>query len=103
VQEFLSMRNKAYVASNSLPSSTEYINSMNNTKLIHFFSDAMVRRKTMWIIFGIIVSIVIIAAIVIPITIVLTRKTNGTATTTMAMKTIEVTTSKGVSSTKKSQ
>ncbi len=55
----------------------------------------MVRRKKMWIIFGIVASVLTIAAIIVPITIVLTRKANGIATATgITKKTTQITTIK---------
>ncbi len=41
-------------------------------KIESYFSGTMIRRKKMWIIFGIIASIIIITAIVVPVTIVMT-------------------------------
>jgi hypothetical protein len=86
------MRSEAYVVSNSSPT-TGYGNSINNTKLIRFFSDTIVQRKRTCIIFSIIAGILIITAIVVPIAIISTRETGKAGTTTMEMKTTEVTTS----------
>ncbi len=48
-----------------------------------FFSNATVRRKIMWIILGVIIGLVVITAIGVPTTFVLTGKTKETTTKTM--------------------
>jgi hypothetical protein len=63
----------------------------------------MVRRKKLWIIFSIIAGLVIITAIVVPMAIILPRKTDQTAatTTTMTMTITRVTASEEISLTTK--
>ncbi|CAF5082283.1 unnamed protein product, partial [Rotaria sp. Silwood1] len=46
-----------------------------------------IKRKKLWIILGIIVAVVVIAAIVIPTTIVLTKRTKATTTIAITNRT----------------
>jgi hypothetical protein len=62
----------------------------------------MVRRKKIWIILGIIGSILVITCIVVPTTVVLSKKNNTTTTTTtMAAETTKIPITEGASSTNK--
>ncbi len=49
-----------------------------------FFSNGRGQRKKMWIIFGVIGSLVIILAVVVPTVVVLREKNKQTTTTTMS-------------------
>jgi hypothetical protein len=72
------MGNRVHVASSL---TTKHVNSITTIKFnyILYFSATMIRRKKMWIIFGIIASIVIITTIVVPISILTTSgKINST-------------------------
>ncbi len=95
------MAGEAYAVSNpSSSTTTEYVNSKSEERLIRLFRDAMVRKKKMWIIFGTIAGILIITVIVVPTSVVLTKKnkttTTAKTTTAMTMKTTDI-----ISSTKK--
>jgi ABC-type siderophore export system fused ATPase/permease subunit len=83
------MSNRVDVASNSTSSSptaigttTKYVNSILNRKIICFFSDRTMRRKNKWICLAVIGSIITITAIVVPITIIRTSEDNKIATNT---------------------
>jgi len=54
----------------------------------------MARKKKMWIIVGIIASILIITVIVVPTSVVLTKKTKATATTTQLANVQKITINK---------
>ncbi len=60
------------------------INSIINTKIICFFSNNMTRKKKFGIISGVIGTILIIVAVVVPTTLILSREANNTITTSNA-------------------
>jgi hypothetical protein len=83
------MLNRIDVASNSTPSfprvigtTTKYVNSIHNRKIICFFSDRTMRRKNKWTCLAVIGSIITMTAIVVLITIIRTSEDNKIARNT---------------------
>ncbi len=78
------MENIVVVALNLSPLKTtmteKYVNLNHYDKIQLYFRDTIIRRTIKWLLFGIVVSIVVITAIVVPVTIIMTSGTNTSTT-----------------------